>query len=190
MNQKGERFVNENLPYLTDYVAEQEKAWAIVDSADPEKVKVLVDYPDADLAVGADTWEELARKMGVPPEALKRTMDAYNEACETGDDKAEAQGLSETLPQGALLRGARRAADGRNDGRRQGERQVPSRSRRRNAREGPLRGRRSSEPPVLQPRLYLGYGSRHRLHVGSHRGRVRGRRKVSYGRFPPPDGAL
>ncbi|BBF23519.1 FAD-dependent oxidoreductase [Sutterella megalosphaeroides] len=88
VNQKGERFVNENLPYLTDYVAEQEKAWAIVDSADAEKVKVLVDYPDAELAVGANTWEELARKMGVPPEALKRTMDAYNEACETGDDKA------------------------------------------------------------------------------------------------------
>ena len=88
VNDKGLRFVDENLPYLTDYVANEQKAWAIVDSADPEKVKVLVNYPDKTLAVGGNTWEELARNMGVPEKALKDTMDAYNEACQTGDDKA------------------------------------------------------------------------------------------------------
>lgn len=87
VNEKGVRFVNENLPYLTDYVAEQEKAWAIVDSADPEKVKVLATWTDASLAVGADSWEELAKKMGVPEAALVQTMTDYNKACETGDDK-------------------------------------------------------------------------------------------------------
>lgn len=87
VNEKGVRFVNENLPYLTDYVAEQGKVWAIVDSADPQKSAVLVNYPDKNLAVSGNVWEELARNMGVSEKALKETMGAYNEACKTGDDK-------------------------------------------------------------------------------------------------------
>ena len=87
INQEGVRFVDENLPYLTDAVAEQKKAWAIVDSADPAKSAVLVDYPDKELVVSGDTWEALAKNMGVPADKLKATMDAYNEACKTGDDK-------------------------------------------------------------------------------------------------------
>lgn len=87
VNEKGVRFVNENLPYLTDNVAAQEKSWAIVDSADAEKVKVLVDYPDKTLVASGNTWAELAQNMGVPQEALVKTMTDYNKACETGDDK-------------------------------------------------------------------------------------------------------
>lgn len=87
VNQDGLRFVNENLPYLTDYVAAQKSAWAIVDSADPGKVKILKDYPDKTLALGGNSWEELASNMGVPAENLKKTMEAYNKACETGLDE-------------------------------------------------------------------------------------------------------
>ena len=88
VNEKGERFVNENLPYLTDYVASQKTAWAIVDSADAKKAELLKNCKDESLVVGAPDWKSLAKKMGVPENALHDTMTAYNRACETGDDKA------------------------------------------------------------------------------------------------------
>ena len=87
INAEGKRFVNENLPYLTDYVANEKTAWAIVDSADPEKVKVLAENKDASLAVSGQTWAELAKAMGVNEENLVKTMTDYNKACENGDDK-------------------------------------------------------------------------------------------------------
>ena len=43
---------------------------------------------DESLVVGTPDWKSLAKKMGVPENALHDTMTAYNRACETGDDKA------------------------------------------------------------------------------------------------------
>lgn len=87
VNEKGVRFVNEDLPYLTDPVAMQKAVWAIVDSSDPEKTKPLEAFNDPNISVKGSTWEELAKNMDVPAEALKSTMNAYNEASRTGDDK-------------------------------------------------------------------------------------------------------
>ena len=88
INEKGLRFTNENLPYLTDAVVKEKAVWGIADSSDPEKVKAALKYNDPKYAVRGDTWEALAAAMGVPPDALARTMKDYNAACTTGDDKA------------------------------------------------------------------------------------------------------
>lgn len=87
VNEKGVRFTNENLPYLTDAVVKEKAVWGIADSSHPEKVKVADKYIDPKLAVKGNTWEELARAMGVPPKALAETMAAYNAACKTGKDE-------------------------------------------------------------------------------------------------------
>lgn len=87
VNEKGLRFTNENLPYLTDAVVKEKAVWGIADSSNPDKVKVADKYNDPKLAVKGNTWEELAQAMGIPPKALAETMAAYNEACRTGVDK-------------------------------------------------------------------------------------------------------
>lgn len=87
INEKGVRFVNEDLPYLTDPVAMQKAVWAIVDSSNPEKTKILQGLNDPKVAVTGKTWQELAKAMGVPAKALSETMTAYNTACKTGEDK-------------------------------------------------------------------------------------------------------
>lgn len=91
VNETGKRFVNENLPYLTDPVAMQKAAWAIVDSADPQKAEPLNGYNDPKISVKSDSWRGLGLAMGlgkVGAKNLEITMQAYNQACETGDDKA------------------------------------------------------------------------------------------------------
>lgn len=88
VNEKGERFVNEDLPYLTDPVAMQKVVWAIVDSQDPKKVEVLNGVQDPKISVKANSWKELGEALGVSAKALEKTMTDYNLACETGDDKA------------------------------------------------------------------------------------------------------
>ena len=87
VNEKGERFVNEDLPYLTDPVAMQKSAWAIVDSSNAANAKLLDECKDPKIAAKGATWRELAQAIGVSPDALERTMTEYNEACETGVDK-------------------------------------------------------------------------------------------------------
>ena len=80
INEKGLRFTNENLPYLTDAVVKEKAVWGIADSSDPEKVKAALKYNDPKYAVRGDTWEALAAAMGVPPDALARTMKDYKAA--------------------------------------------------------------------------------------------------------------
>lgn len=97
VNPEGKRFVKEDLSYVTDYIATQASAWAIVDSSDPEKVKPLVGLDDPAVAVSGNTWAELAAKIGAPAENLEKTMADYNRAAETGKDtlyNKEAQYLS------------------------------------------------------------------------------------------------
>lgn len=88
VNESGNRFMNEDLPYLTDPIAMQKAVWAIVDSADPAKTEKLKGLNDPKVAVSGGTWEELAKAMGVSPENLAATMKTYNDACATGEDKA------------------------------------------------------------------------------------------------------
>lgn len=86
VNDKGVRFVNENLPYLTEAIGLEKTAWAIVDSADKEKASILAGVNDRTLVAVGNTWKALAANMGVEPAALVRTMTDYNRACETGED--------------------------------------------------------------------------------------------------------
>lgn len=86
VNEKGERFVNEDLPYVTDNIAAQQAAWAITDSKDPQRVEPLNEYNDPNIAVKGNSWKELAKAMGVPAAKLEATMTQYNEAYKTGHD--------------------------------------------------------------------------------------------------------
>lgn len=86
VNEEGKRFVNEDIPYLTDHIASQKAAWAITDNSDPARVAPLNAYNDPKIAVHGNTWEELAKAMGVPAKNLAETMNAYNRAAETGHD--------------------------------------------------------------------------------------------------------
>ncbi len=86
VNENGKRFVNENLPYLTDPIAAQKAVWAITDSSDAAKVLPLKEYNDPKIAVGADSWQALAKKIGVPAKNLERTMKLYNDAATSGKD--------------------------------------------------------------------------------------------------------
>ena len=88
VNQDGKRFVKEDLPYIVDPIAAQKAAWAILDSKDPAKSELLSKYNDPEIVVHGNTWEELAKAMGIPAAALKNTMDQYNEACKNKKDPA------------------------------------------------------------------------------------------------------
>ena len=88
INQEGKRFCKEDLSYVTDFVASQPAAWAIVDSKDPEKVKLLKGLNDPKTAVSGETWAALAEKLGVNAANLEKTMSDYNRSAETGRDEA------------------------------------------------------------------------------------------------------
>ena len=98
INEKGERFVKEDLSYVTDMVAAQKAAWAIVDSSDPEKVKPLAGLKDPAVAVSGNTWAELAKNLGVDAKNLESTMAAYNKAAETKKDEAFGKDPEYILP--------------------------------------------------------------------------------------------
>lgn len=87
INQDGKRFVREDRAYVTDAVAAQKAAWAIVDSSDPEKVAPLADLNDPAIAVGGKDLRELAAKLGVNADNLIDTMADYNHAAKVHQDK-------------------------------------------------------------------------------------------------------
>ena len=115
VNIQGERFINEeimgNPSYLANAVARQKDrcAFVIVDAqivkhyekrgfewltvlSPEEKVDNLYEVleqecENSEHMFAADSLEELAEKTGINLAGLKRTLDEYNEACETGRDK-------------------------------------------------------------------------------------------------------
>ncbi len=86
VNERGSRFVREDRPFFADRAARQHAVWAVLDSSDPAKTEVLQKYLTWDVAVHGENWKSLARKMGVPAEALEKNMEAYNAACAAGED--------------------------------------------------------------------------------------------------------
>jgi len=102
VNKKGERFVNESLSYkdlgkaalsqpdgigfqIFDqrlYEVGLEKAKDVL----PEKAVWGLDEGRMKLLVEAETIEELASKIIVPPEALRETIDKYNNQVDAGKD--------------------------------------------------------------------------------------------------------
>ena len=86
VNERGERFVKEDLPVIGDALSEQRDAWLLLDSTDYEKANVLMAYFGYDTAVNGNTWEELGRRMGVPAKNLAKTMARYNADAAVGRD--------------------------------------------------------------------------------------------------------
>ncbi|MBI5443209.1 MAG: FAD-dependent oxidoreductase [Deltaproteobacteria bacterium] len=114
VNKKGERFVDESMafrwPEAGNAVARQPDSlcWSIFDSATERSFiedgifRGYIKYPartrltelDREIAPEvekghvkiSDSWDEIARWMGVDPAALKATVDGYNASCRAGRD--------------------------------------------------------------------------------------------------------
>lgn len=90
VNASGERFINEETHYaiVTNYVAEQDTPWLILDSS--EQNASTVELLEAALGSGevakGDTYEALADAMGVSKETFVKTMTDYNAGAKTGTD--------------------------------------------------------------------------------------------------------
>jgi 3-oxosteroid 1-dehydrogenase len=100
VNQKGERFHNEAASY---HISAQEmikahsgQAWAVFDMryrSNYPMGPVIPKFPDwilpravRSILLKASTLDELAGKMGVPADALKRTVDTFNAGAAQGKD--------------------------------------------------------------------------------------------------------
>lgn len=90
VNEKGERFVNEETHYaiITNIVSQQEKSWLIIDSsqANAKTVELIEASLSTGEVVKAETYEDLAKEMGVPAETFVKTMNDYNEGAKTATD--------------------------------------------------------------------------------------------------------
>ena len=106
VNKEGKRFVNESISYKDIGMAslEQpeavgyqifdknifnvgvEKAESISESISPKYYTLGLDKTRIDLLVQADTLEELAVKIGIPPKALVNTVNNYNKYVDSGRD--------------------------------------------------------------------------------------------------------
>ena len=99
VNKNGERFYDEG----EDVWPKRYAIWGRLVAAQPEQVgfaiidsKAVKDFmPSVFPPETADTLEELATKMGLPPEKLRETVDAFNAACRPGRfDGGDLDGLS------------------------------------------------------------------------------------------------
>jgi succinate dehydrogenase/fumarate reductase flavoprotein subunit len=105
VNADGKRFVNEASPY-TDFGRAQVDghatgvshipAWMVIDDRAWKRNIVCAHFPgrpmpadwlDSGLVKKADTIEELATKIGVPPDALRQTADRFNAFARAGKDE-------------------------------------------------------------------------------------------------------
>lgn len=88
VNERGARFVREDLPDVANAAAEQRDVWLIADSADKNKAEVLDRHFAYGIVVSGESWEELGRRMGVKAERFAQEMRRMSEAAGTGEDKA------------------------------------------------------------------------------------------------------
>ena len=87
LNEKGERFVKEDLPNITSEMSQQLETWLVTDSRDPAKAEVLRKYLGFDCVVHGETLDELARRMGVSRiGSVKRTIEKMNADAAAGKD--------------------------------------------------------------------------------------------------------
>ena len=90
VNAKGVRFTNELL--TRDVVSNNELkqpgkfAWIVFDKKTSEAAKLIQEYIHMGLAVTADNYADLAKKMDVPSDALVATMKHYTEMQAAGKD--------------------------------------------------------------------------------------------------------
>lgn len=88
VNEKGLRFVKEDLPNITSEMSQQLDVWLITDSKDPEKAKTLRNYLGFDTVVHGNTPEELGRRMGARADNVKQTIEKLNADAAAGKDTA------------------------------------------------------------------------------------------------------
>lgn len=88
VNEKGLRFVKEDLPNITSEMSQQLDVWLITDSKDPEKTKTLRNYLGFDTVVHGNTPEELGRRMGARTDNVKQTIEKLNADAAAGKDTA------------------------------------------------------------------------------------------------------
>lgn len=88
VNEKGLRFVKEDLPNITSEMSQQLDVWLITDSKDPEKAKTLRNYLGFDTVVHGNTPEELGRRMGARADNVKQTIEKLNADAVAGKDTA------------------------------------------------------------------------------------------------------
>lgn len=88
VNEKGLRFVKEDLPNITSEMSQQLDVWLITDSKDPEKAKTLRNYMGFDTVVHGNTPEELGRRMGARADNVKQTIEKLNADAAAGKDTA------------------------------------------------------------------------------------------------------
>lgn len=102
----GRRFANEAQNYNDvgrslhafdpgGFTLERDPSWLVFDAAYRRAYDlgpVLRDDPDPDWMLVADTPEELAKEMGVPPEQLVATLDRYDAAAAQGHDPEYGRG--------------------------------------------------------------------------------------------------
>lgn len=88
VNEKGLRFVKEDLPNITSEMSQQLDVWLITDSKDPEKAKTLRNYLGFDTVVHGNTPEELGRRMGARADNVKQTIEMLNADAAAGKDTA------------------------------------------------------------------------------------------------------
>lgn len=88
VNEKGLRFVKEDLPNITSEMSQQLDVWLITDSKDPEKAKTLRNYLGFDTVVHGNTPEELGRRTGARADNVKQTIEKLNADAAAGKDTA------------------------------------------------------------------------------------------------------
>ena len=88
VNEKGLRFVKEDLPNITSEMSQQLDVWLLTDSKDPEKAKTLRNYLGFDTVVHGSTPEELGRRMGARADNVKQTIEKLNADAAAGEDTA------------------------------------------------------------------------------------------------------
>ena len=88
VNEKGLRFVKEDLPNITSEMSQQLDVWLLTDSKDPEKAKTLRNYLGFDTVVHGSTPEELGRHMGARADNVKQTIEKLNADAAAGKDTA------------------------------------------------------------------------------------------------------
>lgn len=87
VNEKGARFIREDVAYLAGAIGYAETAWQLIDSKDPERAASLDALVNNVDVVKGETVEELAAAMNADVETLKATFETYNTYCANGVDE-------------------------------------------------------------------------------------------------------
>lgn len=87
VNTRGQRFINEDCYHgrVAHYVLRQpqRKAWLLVDNAIFARPVI---EPGIEIAAVGESWEEVARELGLPEGALEHSVAAFNRHAAAGED--------------------------------------------------------------------------------------------------------